>query len=323
MLGRIRRLMRTPLAQPEPPSRLRRFAPEVCAGACYLAAALTLSFSPAARITGEGHLDALLLLGAGMAYVLAGLLLFLVPMGLAAMVFARERDRSTLDALLMTPLDRESVVWGRFWSLVTPWLRLMLYLIPFYGIWACSEIMQEAVETIAEEKDAWPLVLIIACLPKPLVGLGVVTVWFNFPGGWGNESALSLGGAMLMALRAVNDLSIFPLVTAAAFHISARARSTGQALALSFLIIPFAMLTVLAFDVWIPVLWGIFARDITEEMATTYGVLASLAMLFRFGLAWWLVRRVARNFDAYATGERPAPRSGWARRWLEMRRRRG
>jgi len=307
MFGRIRRLMRTPLAVPEPPGRLRRFAPEMCAGAVALCQIVVLSL-----IFDENDPELGIIHATAAGYALAGVLLFVIPMGLAAAAIAREHEKGTLEALLLTPASHTSLAWTRFWRLLGPWLRFAVYMLPLYGIMACSGFLSESARLSEGTLRSGEVFLAFA--PKPLIAS---VLWDYGPlicacGARGGDAQLtfSFWGTALASLRLLTDLSVLSFVTAGAYYISARARSTARALVLSFLTVPLALTTALAFDFWIAMLWveAGMAYYPYPVPSCVYMILAPLAVLLRFFLAWWLVRRVAKNFDAYATGERAKKR---------------
>lgn len=277
--------MRAPLARP--PGRRswpRRLAPEICAFAVYgtLLALLIREAMGGASLISFG---------------LAGLLLVLVPVGIGALALARERDHGTLDALLLTTASRRELVLGRFWRLVAPWLRLFLYLLPLYILIGCSGLFADAHK--GSEKE----ILSFFCVFSHNFNFLYVSLrWGYFHTG----GAPHPWGIFLALLRWLNDFSIFMFAAAAAFHISARARSTGRAVLLAYLLVPLALGTVLGLHAWWvgANIWNVLDVEIAI-MTTRYAVLAVGSLAGRILLTWLLLRRTARNFDWYALGERP------------------
>jgi len=299
LIGRIRELMRAPLARP--PGRrgwLRRLAPEICALAVYgtLLALLIWWEAVWPRIWAQGETLGRAVL---MAYGLAGVLMILAAIGTGVLALARERARGTLDALLLTTADRRKLVLGRFWCLVAPWLRLFLYLLPLYVIMSCSDLFRDA------HRDPEKEIVSLFCVFSHNFNLLFIALRYNYYSTGGGPHPWSI---FLALLRWLNDFSIFLFAAAAAFHSSARVRSTGRALLLAYLLVPLALGTVLGLHAWWVAaikIWGLLPTP-REWIATAiYALLAVSSLAFRIRLTWLLLGRTARNFDWYALGERP------------------
>ncbi len=100
----------------------------------YLTAALVLS---AFGLLLVGNTELSLLDNAQTVYIMAGIILSLA--GLIAVVrgsdaFAGERDRETLEALLISPVSSEDIAFGKLAALMVSWLLLYLLAVPY--IWA-------------------------------------------------------------------------------------------------------------------------------------------------------------------------------------------
>lgn len=99
----------------------------------YLTASLVLS---AFGLLLVGNTELSLLDNAQAVYMMAGIILVLA--GLIAVVrgsdaFAGERDRETLEALLVSPVSSEDLAFGKFAALMVSWLLLYLLAVPY--IW--------------------------------------------------------------------------------------------------------------------------------------------------------------------------------------------
>ena len=293
MIGRIGKLMRAPLAMPPGFTRyprLYRFAPEWGIGCLYAATFANFLSSPGALGS--------LLGAASIAYAMAMVFLLLWAMSLAVLLATAERSRGATDSLLLTPLDRSRLVWGRFLNLTIPWLRAFLYLLPVYFVIAGS--------TRVGYTRGWPdpALHALGCAFSP-VPLFVAELAFDV--NWG-ATTLRWGGSglLLTLLRLVNDLSVFLFAAGAALYLSTGASSAARAMLRSFVLIPAALLSVLMLDYWWLYLHDLLGSPLGNTVMTAgYGILAVTMMLLRFFLAWCLVRRTARNFDWYALGERP------------------
>lgn len=100
----------------------------------YLAAALVLSGFGLLLV---GNTELSLLDNAQAVYMMAGIILALA--GLIAVVrgsdgFAGERDRETLEAVLVSPVSGEDLAFGKLAALMLSWLLLYLLALPY--IWA-------------------------------------------------------------------------------------------------------------------------------------------------------------------------------------------
>ncbi len=293
MIGRIRKLMRAPLARPPGFTRhprLYRFAPEWGMACLYTATFANLLWSPGALGS--------LLGAASIAYATAMFVLILYPMSLAVLLATVDRSRGATESLLLTPLDRSRLVWGRFLNVTIPWLRAFVYLLPAYFVIAGSIRVGYT--------RGWPNPILHALdCAFSLVPLFVAELAFDV--NWGATMLRWNGsGFLLILLRLVNDLSVFLFVTGASLYISTGARSTVRAMLRSFVLVPAALLSVLMLDYWWLYLHDLLDSPLGNTVTTAgYGILAVSMMLLRFFLAWYLVRRTARNFDWYALGEEP------------------
>ena len=308
MLRRLRELLTTPFARP--PGRRSvwaRFAPEWCAAGAYTLAALAAwlvgalgqnaSLQAPVPLTGIAPFSApQLLWAATAAYTLMGLALVIFPVYQAAMALAGERSRGTMDALRLVPADHSRMALGRFWSTLGPWARLWIYMLPLYFLLAGGGLSQWV------DHDASFLYHVtLLSLPKWLFAyaelnhLTSTSCWAWLPGSSG-----------LVLLRAFNDAAILFLAVSAAFLISARSRTSAQALTRSFLVIPAGLVTVMCLDGWL-LLVGELAWH--WERYTAYKVaycsLAILLLLGRPALGWLLLRKAARDFDARGPGDGP------------------
>jgi len=307
VIRRLRELLATPFARP--PGRRSvwtRFAPEWCAAAVYLAFGAVLAWQ---RPEFEYQsLTEALFKATSAAYALAGCLLLVVPVAAAAASLAAERRRGTAEAAVLSAHDHAAQAWGRFLWLVLPWGRLLLYLLPIYGVIAANNSLDYG----GGSSDYLGFVAMSCVAPKPAV---LILGW-----GFGHElgrlhwHAVSF---LVLVVRPLSDASILLFAAAWAYHISARSRSTVRSLVLSGLGIPAVLLTALSADSWwilgvaagyldaVVSLLNWFALEEETFVVSVYAALGGLLLVLRFGLAFWLVRRVARNFDAWMLGEKP------------------
>ena len=236
------------------------------------------------------------------AYALSALLLVVLPAAAGAMALAGEHDRHTMDALLLTPMDHAALVRGRFWQVFEPWARFYIYLMPLYLMLAGSALF-----SVGAAKQSWgrPDSEVCALGSSPL--LSYVLIWYRLNH---NYTKFLMDwhwwGVLLALLRFAADLSL-PLVSCSgAFFISARASTAGRALLVTYLVIPVAAFLVLFPNDWLAWLAVMDVTDMSNDTSLwLYGLLGLGAVIFRFWLAFWLVRRAARNFDCSALGERP------------------
>ena len=241
------------------------------------------------------------------AYGLAGAVLFFGAMASGALAWARERDRGTLEPLLLTPMNFSAVVSLRFWHVLWPWVRLMLWLLPIYLLISLGGPFLEFAHDPGEFDEPWGLSCVCVFLSKSLLGV------FALVGPTRPGPDWHLGTTGLVALRFVNDFSIVLFVCAAAYYISVRSRSGTRALVAASLIVPLAAPLILAPQdmlglaaqllIWADHLMG--SNAVLQALLVAYGLLGIAAFIARVWLALWLVKRAARNFDWYALGEKP------------------
>jgi hypothetical protein len=311
----IRSAMRSPLAQP--PGRrgwLRRFAPELCALGVYLLM-LTVFWWTRWRHPGfpmesgdtEWELRALgqaALVGAVWAYALAGLIFLIGPTVSGALAWGRERDRETLEALVLTPAAPEALVRGRFWRVALPWMRFCVYLLPVYLLLSTNNLFAEA----CTEKT-WAVSDICALGSHLFFGL-CGEVWDWLLGGPHRPNPWTVG---LAAVRLANDVTIPLFACALAYFLSLKSRTSGRAMLWSGLLVPGALLVALDLHNWLflLVVWRILPLNAEGWqyvlVCSTYLALGLAAFIARIWLALWLVKHAARNFDWYALGEKPPP----------------
>jgi hypothetical protein len=245
--------------------------------------------------------------GAYLAYFLAGAVLFFGALASGSLAWARERDRGTLEPLLLTPMNFSAVVSLRFWHGLWPWVRLMLWLLPIYLLISLSGPFLEFAHDPGELHEPWGLSCVCVFMSKPLLGL------FAWGGPFKPGPDWHLGTTGLVALRLVNDFSIVLFVCAAAYYLSVRSRSGTRALVAASLIVPLAAPLILAPQdmlgltaqllIWADYLTG--SNALLQALLVAYGLVGIAAFIARVWLALWLVKRAARNFDWYALGEKP------------------
>ena len=338
MIGNFLRTLRTPFARP--PGRrglITRLAPELCALLVYGAfVALYLLFRAdelSERIQNiplnwdllppQGiHVG---FLGPGWPFlgnfafaavtttVLAGLLIILLPVGPAAATLAAERERGTLEALLLTPTHHHHLARGRFWLVTLPWLRFALYLLPVYlalpfyvrflsgGYPAVSEgwpdgPTQTAPEIFDHGAAPWSLLWL-----KLLGGVFRADAWNEGFTYWLGHTIRADGahGFLLPALRWAHDVSAGLFAAAVGFLISARARTVRGAVLRSYLLAPLALLTVLSPDVC----WLFLSVLPMVGSAGGYWLVVMAMLVVRLLVISRLLARVADNLDAVALGE--------------------
>jgi hypothetical protein len=268
-------------------------------------------------------------ISAGVGYAIFGAVILLFPLVAAASTLAAERSRGTMEALVLTPLEGRRVCLGRLLCVTGPWLRLFLWMLPIYLVIAGSQ----AVGAQVERRDQWAIAHSPAVEERPAIDLRDHAGWrwavgafipnvFMGPRiaelGHRRDSRLcwTTNGAVLTAVRFLNDLSIFCFVSAGAYLCSLWFRSLAGALAAAWLLVWGALATVLASDIWGIVAIQLMCRFDWLEYAkgdwlrdAYYLVAAPSLMLLRFALALAFVRFGARKFDSWAwrEGQEGAP----------------
>jgi len=329
VIRRIRELMATPFARPPGRRGLwARFAPEWCAGLIYLTAAVIV-VSSGHRLLTVKHYEFstaaadVLQVSAGVGYTLFGIVILFLPMIAAASTLAAERSRGTMEALVLTPIEGRRICLGRLLCVAGPWLRLFLWVLPIYIVIAGSQAVGEQVE----RRDKWASVHSPAMEERPAIDVRDHAGWrwavgafipnvFMGPRtaevGHRRDSHLcwTPSGAILTAVRFLNDLSIFLFVSAGAYLCSLWFRSLAGALVAAWLLAWGALATVLAADIWGIVAIALMYRFDWLEYAKSdrlrdfyYMIAAPSLMFLRFLLALACVRLAAGKFDAWAWRE--------------------
>jgi hypothetical protein len=235
-------------------------------------------------------------------------LLFLATVTVAGSL-AAERERGTLEPLLLTPLHHRLMIRGRFWHLAWPWLRLALYALPLYLAFPLRELATGGPPVSIHSGCAepwslkWQGFLVDRLCNTYAIGPYSLAGWFMQP-----TPAGSAEGWLISGLRWLGDLSAVIFAAGAAFFVSSRAKTVRTATWLSCLVAPAALLTVLSPDAW----WAVVAAVQLRTRAgacldsRSYWLMAMGLMAARLIAGLWLVARVADTFEAVAVGERPA-----------------
>jgi hypothetical protein len=298
----VAQVMRLPLARFPGRRRLwSRFFPEICALAVYaLGAAIFLvpavywDYLVLGRSASRKAMEA-----ASLTYWAAAVILVFGPLIQSLNAWHRERSRGTAEALVLTPMDHGALVMGRYWHILLPWLRFMLWMLPLYLCLAVHPVMERIDRG---NSSSWMLGGIYALGSKGLFGTMVVATASP-------PEDLSLLGLFLAAARWLVDVVALWLASSLGFHLSARARSRGG-LAVAYVLLPLLLGTVACLNDWLMLpldvlrRMGAFglSRDAMAGIHITVGLLILIGSVFLSAAA---LRRTARNFDAYLLGEKP------------------
>jgi hypothetical protein len=224
--------------------------------------------------------------GGGVAYALGALALLFFPVALAAMSWSGEHARRTIDSLMLTPVGRPGIVWSRFWGLVFPVLRMYLYLVPFYIVISGGEFANEM-----SGSRGWQAFLVCVMSPKFVM----IVMAMVDSDGW------RLIAVVGILLKAMNDLGITLYSLGVAYYVSARIRSVGKSVALSYAIVVVSLWTVMAADTWV-IFIGQNLNCGMDESFMVGGMVGCVLAMIRFILPFVLVLLVANRFDRYAMG---------------------
>jgi len=306
MFTGIRAAMRTPLARP--PGRRRiwsRWAPELCALAVYgLGLAVMLWGAHGYGATGALVLDVRardFTSGVIAAYWAAGLVLVVFPLVGALSAWHGEHARGTADALLLTPTDHAAVVRGRYWHVAWPWIRFMLWMAPLYVALAGLPFVGQVASWNRHNSVLIGGVALGGS--KGLFGDMIVEVH-------GDAGALTGVGLSLALGRWLCDAKSLLALVAIGSWASVRIRS-GTGLRAAYLLLPLAMGAVFSIhDGAMMLLRLIDMRGLgnipVEVAGVVYVLLAAVVICAEVVLALLAYRALARNFDAYAIGEKPS-----------------
>jgi hypothetical protein len=293
--------MRHPLAAPPGRGRtwLRR-VPIICLGAVYgtwLCAAIIIVVAQKG-VDEDIHAGWAVVGGAMAAYGVQALLFVVLPAAIAATVLAFERDRGTMETLVLTSLDHRRLAMGRFYHAALPWLKLMLMLAPLYIVQA---VAANGGFRPSRMRDFMGLSVVYLFAPK----LGMITLM--------GEGMTGRGGCapwvtLLMVGRFGKDLIEVLLCVAVGFYCSARFRRGLHAVLVALVMVPAAMLSVFMIAEWGFFGLMFFSRwmmrwSITPELVVSlYAAVALLQTVAQVVVIGVLVGRVARRFDSYALG---------------------
>jgi hypothetical protein len=229
---------------------------------------------------------------AAVAADLAGPLLVFAPIAFVATGFSIERRSGTLESILLTSTHHDRIVRGRFLFVSLPWLRLVAYLLPIYALLAAEPLLTMSC-------TGWSL---------PWMKLsGGLLLLGNVRGEYIWETAVTSGPSahtlFLAVMRLLHDLSAMVLSMAVAFHVSLRARTLARAVVWSFALVPPVLLVVVGPEL----VWMIAALLLPQIFVSVkiYWLTIVAVLAARWALALGLLRRDARNFDAYVLGQLP------------------
>jgi ABC-type Na+ efflux pump permease subunit len=293
MIGSVRGAMAAPFAKPPGgQAALRRLAPEIAAAAAY---AVLLGSVGLAAAFGSGADWAT---SAGWAILVGSLLMMVLPAWFGAESLARERSRGTLEALLLLPVGRERLAWGRYCHASLAWLRLALWMLPLHAMWMCR--------ALAGMRETSVALVFWASAPGPVLD------WFVAVGPPAAAGAPEGLAYALLARVASDGLGV---LTAVAVGLCAGARVRHGATA--GLLAAGAVL-VLSLAVFGAPAWAIVLLDLATGSGRPPGYLAALSAVGAVMSAGaqvlairWLVRGAARGLGPEAgevageTAERP------------------
>ncbi len=296
--------MRRPLALPPGKSAkwLRR-TPMVCAGVIYgtwFVTSLVVFILMHANDENQAAWKSLAS-GAIAAYLMFGLILLLLPAAVTATVLASERDRGTMEAMVLTPSWHDEIARGRFWHAAAPWLRLFLWMLPMYlMLGVCCSGMYEQMSG----KDTLGMSVALMFVPKFYVaaisGFGLT----QSPG-------VPCGSLLVIGLRMLRDVIDLMVALSVAYYFSARMWRGVHAVLLSMVTVPALMLSIFMAPEWFTALiMAIFAATSwlrnavqIEVIITLYAIAGVLICVLQVWMCSALIRRVAKRFDAYALGQ--------------------
>jgi hypothetical protein len=284
--------MRTPLALPLTWQKvLRRVAPEIAALVVYLVMALAALIL--VDTSGYPWVD-----GAAWGYLVAAAILTIVPLSMAASSLASERQMGTLDALILAPVDRKRLVWGRYWNCVMPWTRFIAWLLPIYIVLFLSRPIEGG-----SAKWLGPSITATMCGlgSKPALGFMILDA--------GDSMALRFElQALCVAVRPLRDFVSLLFVTGMGLYCSARCRTRTAALALALSVTPLLLGTLLSAAEWVMILSGRLPG--VADIGAGYFFWSIVTVLVEVLLGIRLASSVARNFDRFMLREETAVRNG-------------
>ncbi len=263
---------------------LRKWAPEIAALAVYLIMSLAALIPLASSV--YPWVD-----GAAWGYLVAAGILTFVPLSLAASSLTGERQMGTLDALILTPVDRRRLAWERYWNCVFPWLRFIAWLLPLYLVLFLSRPAEPV-------QASWLNPAISATLcglgSKPALGYLILE--------HGEQMALrSELQALCVAVRAIRDCVTLLLVCGIGLYASARTRTRAGSMIAGLVVVLVLLGGVLSLPEWFIV--GQWDIPGVENVAAAYFLWSLMVVLTELLVALIMARSVARNFDHFLLRE--------------------
>jgi len=213
-----------------------------------------------------------------------------------------ERERGTIESMVLAPVRPADLVWGRYLRVALPWMRFMLWMLPLYLVLSSSELFTAGV---AGQDDTAPGLWALFALGPRGISLGLLA---EPPFRWGPTGPTALSVALCL-VRWLRDAWNIMLVAALGMHISARARSTLRGLLLAFLIVPLTMAVVFCIPEVLGFIAANFLQVLHEEGArigvnVLYPCFALLGVVAEVLVARRALRLVAWNFAPFAVGEK-------------------
>lgn len=278
-------LLRTPLSVPLVWQHgLRKWAPEIAAVVVYLIASLAALIL--VDSSGRPWVD-----GAAWGCLVAAGVMTFVPLGGAAGSLASERQMGTLDALILTPVDRRRLVWGRYWNCAVPWARFIAWLLPLYVVLFLSR-------PTGEPAGNW----VTSPVSATLCGLGARPALGYMILEHGEQIALRRElQALCVAVRALRDFVTLLLVCAIGLYCSARARTRAGAMGAALIAVPVLVGGVLSAPEWLIV--GRVGLPGVEDLGAVYFFWSVVTVIVELLVALRLAGSVARNFDRFLLHE--------------------
>lgn len=291
LLSKASLLLTLPLRIPVRRSDIYRWTPELCAFIVYSVFLVMIMKAGSDELFPDR-----VMASASVSYMVAGGLLTALPICLAHSILAAERAQGTLEAVLLMPVNRSKLAWGRLVHLVLLGLRLMAWLLPLYWVF-----------TYAGN-------LIVGQHNPPALRFATMYIFaptYDFCNSFAvlhttrTSAGFGAWGMLLMCGRLLRDFCSYCLASSLAFYISVRIHSFGRSLLAGVIAIP---TTFAAFYVAESALfrWLHVHGWWTMTWAWSVGCLLAFLLLLsmRVLIAYRGVSLIAAGFDHYLIGEK-------------------
>ena len=199
---------------------------------------------------------------------------------------------------MLLPGDRDSLVWGRYWHLVVPWMRYILWILPVYLL--CVVRFGPGTQAGYDRSALDSAFCVFA--PRPMLARMLIVETRQTIGVIGDAHLIILG------LRLGRDVLSLMLAVSLAYYISASIRRPLVAVGVALIAVPLLLSTLFSGAEWMT--W--ILEHLTKagrppgELPALYFFWSVITVGLELFIAFRLVRSLARKFDRFALADAQA-----------------